>query len=419
LAAAHVDVDADSTGRPEAPADELGDEQLSLVLAGLPDAVVGAARDERIVFANDLAGELFGYPPAELLGRPIQALWPARLRERYTENMRLYFATEHPLRFTDTAYGLRSDGSEFVGEMSWGIVESGIGPVLFAIGRDVSAQRRRARQSVALAALSERALAGAELRELAEQAVDAMRDTLHVEHAEIRRLAPPEVLASWGSPAGAALSVTIRAGREAFGTIELAPAPDDVDDTFVRATANVLGLAAGRLRDEAQMRHRALHDPLTGVANRTLLSDRIAHALARVERGGTAAVLFVDLDAFKRVNDLHGHHAGDGVLAALAARLASAVRPADTVARVGGDEFVVLCEDLDARSARALGERLEAAVRAPVVVEGVEHALTASVGVALAADATVTPAQLLAEADAVAYRAKAAGGARVAVSPRT
>jgi diguanylate cyclase (GGDEF)-like protein len=138
-----------------------------------------------------------------------------------------------------------------------------------------------------------------------------------------------------------------------------------------------------------------------------------------VERGGTAAVLFVDLDAFKRVNDLHGHHAGDGVLAALAARLASAVRPADTVARVGGDEFVVLCEDLDARSARALGERLEAAVRAPVVVEGVEHALTASVGVALAADATVTPAQLLAEADAVAYRAKAAGGARVAVSPRT
>src|SRR3954449_2474156 len=104
-----MDVD-ESTVRDEgegavlAAARRLGDERLAFVLAGLPDAVVAATADERIVFANDLAAELFGYEPDELLGRPIEELWPERVRERYVQNMRLYFATEHPLRFTDLAH---------------------------------------------------------------------------------------------------------------------------------------------------------------------------------------------------------------------------------------------------------------------------------------------------------------------------
>jgi diguanylate cyclase (GGDEF)-like protein/PAS domain S-box-containing protein len=418
-----MDVD-ESTLRDEgegavlAAARRLGDERLAFVLAGLPDAVVAATADERIVFANDLAAELFGYEPDELLGRPIEELWPERVRERYVHNMRLYFATEHPLRFTDLAHGLRNDGSEFVGEMSWGIVTTAIGPVLFAIGRDVSAQRRRARQSAAVAALGERALAGAGVRELAEQAVDLMRGTLQLERVAVRGFAPPVVLAAWGAaPVPSVVSVPIRTTTEVIGTIELAPGLDDVDLAFVRATANILGMAAARLRDEERMRHEAFHDPLTGLANRTLLADRLGQALARSGRGGTTAVLAVDLDGFKHVNDTHGHAAGDAVLAAVAARLAAAVRPADTVARVGGDEFVVLCQDLDEAAARALAARLEAVVGAPHTVAGVEHVLGASIGIAHVAEVATTPERLLAAADEAAYRAKAQGGGRSAVAP--
>ena len=108
------------------------------------------------------------------------------------------------------------------------------------------------------------------------------------------------------------------------------------------------------------MRHEALHDPLTGLANRTLLRDRLEHALARSAREDLpTGVLFIDLDEFKDVNDRYGHAAGDAVLVELAGRLRAAVRPADTVARLGGDEFIVVCEHVDRDAALALGARLE------------------------------------------------------------
>jgi diguanylate cyclase (GGDEF)-like protein len=125
-------------------------------------------------------------------------------------------------------------------------------------------------------------------------------------------------------------------------------------------------------------------------------------------------VLFVDLDNFKRVNDVYGHAAGDDVLIALARRLAVTVRPADTVARLGGDEFVVICEDITEEGAVGLGARLEDAIREPLVVDGVEHRMSASIGIALGRDGS-SPDALLADADAAAYRAKAEGRARVEV----
>ena len=148
----------------------------------------------------------------------------------------------------------------------------------------------------------------------------------------------------------------------------------DDEASFVRAVAGILGTALARLRSEEQMRHAALHDPLTGLANRTLLRDRLEHALARSARDEVATgVLFIDLDEFKRVNDRFGHAAGDAVLAELGQRLRAAVRPADTVARLGGDEFVVVCEAIDERTALALGHRLDAAIRQPLSVAGAEH----------------------------------------------
>jgi diguanylate cyclase (GGDEF)-like protein len=185
--------------------------------------------------------------------------------------------------------------------------------------------------------------------------------------------------------------------------------------SIVRAVANTLAVALARLRDEAKMRHDAVHDPLTGLANRTLLRDRLEQAQARVARDDAdTGVLFVDLDDFKRVNDAFGHGTGDAVLVEFAARLRGAVRPADTVARVGGDEFVVVCDHLDDAAAAALADRIQEAIRPPIAIDGGELAMSASIGIAVGRD----PYALLADADAAAYRAKGAGGGRVEVVRR-
>jgi diguanylate cyclase (GGDEF)-like protein/PAS domain S-box-containing protein len=401
-------MDVTHAGRSDARFEDEAMAPVLAILRGLPDATVASDQAGRIVFANALAGELFGYAPEELIGRPVQTLWPERLRERYLRNMRLYFATEHPLRFTSEAWGLRRDGAEFVGEMSWGIVETPMGALLLAIGRDISERRAAERRLRAVAAIGERALAGAGLHEIATDAVEQLRLTLPLARAELR-VAGGEVIEFGGAPTGAELRLGL--GAEDELVVWLTRRIGDEEASFVRAVADVLGPALARLRGEERMRYEALHDPLTGLANRTLLRDRLEHALARSARENTTAgVLFVDLDDFKRVNDVSGHAAGDAVLAGLGKRLRHAVRPADTVARLGGDEFVVVCEAVDEETALALGARLDAAIRRPLTAAGREQRLTASIGIALGRE---DPDAMLAAADAAAYRAKAAGGGRV------
>jgi diguanylate cyclase (GGDEF)-like protein len=160
--------------------------------------------------------------------------------------------------------------------------------------------------------------------------------------------------------------------------------------------------------------YQALYDPLTGLPNRALLDDRLAQALAACRRSGNVlAVLFVDLDTFKVVNDLFGHHVGDQLLKHIADRLAAARRSSDTVSRFGGDEFVVVCPDVKTSAVAChIAEHLLEEISAPAVVEGLEHRLTASVGIALSASgaANQTPEMLLRNADTAMYRAKEAGG---------
>ncbi len=163
---------------------------------------------------------------------------------------------------------------------------------------------------------------------------------------------------------------------------------------------------------EEKLAHLALHDALTGLPNRILLMDRIDHALAyRSRQKGMVVVLFCDLDGFKEVNDSFGHYVGDEVLKVVSLRLRAAVRPTDTLARIGGDEFVALCQGvIDESAAFAIASRILAAVTQPLEVAGQEITLSVSVGVAFAFSTDTGDAgELLRNADAAMYLAKQRG----------
>lgn len=166
---------------------------------------------------------------------------------------------------------------------------------------------------------------------------------------------------------------------------------------------------------EERLEYLAFHDALTGLPNRTLLMSRLRAALMRAVGDGVVGVLYVDLDGYKLVNDGLGHEAGDEVLRHLAARLGACVRPEDTVARLSGDEFVVVIEDTEVGAAEAVAERILDRLRPAFAVGGREVAVGASVGVALSGPGREDPEALLRAADVALYRAKGAGKRRHAV----
>jgi diguanylate cyclase (GGDEF)-like protein len=172
---------------------------------------------------------------------------------------------------------------------------------------------------------------------------------------------------------------------------------------------------AERKQIEEQLLHNAFHDGLTGLANRALFIDHLKLALGRAERHEAYrfAVLFLDLDRFKSVNDSLGHTVGDQLLVAIARRLETIVRPGDTVSRLGGDEFTVLLDDLkDADEAEAVAERLQRELAMPFNLGGHEVFVTVSIGVAVSGDGYPRPEDILQDADTAMYRAKRLGKAR-------
>jgi diguanylate cyclase (GGDEF)-like protein/PAS domain S-box-containing protein len=214
------------------------------------------------------------------------------------------------------------------------------------------------------------------------------------------------------------LAVVIEGRGHPFGVLSVHSTRQrrfSVDDVnFLQAVANVISTAAERHRADEATRHAALHDDLTGLPNRRLALERIGQALHR--RPCTAksvAVLMIDLDRFKVINDSLGHAAGDELLLALAPRLQAMMRDFDTVARLGGDEFVVVCEGLDGPlHAGAVAERIARAISEPVTLFAREHRISASVGIAVADHPGATPESLLRDADAALYRAKERGRGR-------
>jgi diguanylate cyclase (GGDEF)-like protein len=189
-------------------------------------------------------------------------------------------------------------------------------------------------------------------------------------------------------------------------------APDASDRRVLESAADLAHIAIEAMAAQERLVHQATHDALTGLPNRLLFLDRTAVALTRLARSPlSVAVLFLDLDRFKTVNDSLGHDVGDRLLVALARRLEQVMRPADTVARFGGDEFTILCEDIDGQEeAAAIATRVREVVAEPVSLEGHDLWVTASIGIASTADPGRAASELVEDADAAMYRAKRAGG---------
>jgi diguanylate cyclase (GGDEF)-like protein len=344
-----------------------------------------------------------------------------------------------------------------------------LGAITGALEHSESVNRKHALQQREVAAFGQRALAGAPLERLMQDAVATLKRVLQVDMAgvlEVRedhdglvlkvgagipekwigtatmpsgrgsqsgytlesdspvvvedwsketRFQKSEVLKRLGVASGATVVIRV-AGRPfaVLGTQSLKPRRFGRDDVnFLQAMANALASAIERCIEADEAQQRALHDPLTGLPNRALFEDRLARALAEQERrGSSVAVIFLDIDRFKLINDSLGHVAGDDLLKAIAPRLNQALRPGDTVARFGGDEFGVLLEDIgNERDATRVAERIAVALAKPFVVRGREHFVTASAGIAIGSAADVATT-LIRDSDAAMYRAKERGRAR-------
>ncbi|WP_148574711.1 bifunctional diguanylate cyclase/phosphodiesterase [Nocardioides caldifontis] len=212
------------------------------------------------------------------------------------------------------------------------------------------------------------------------------------------------------------LPFTHRDGTRRVLSIAATPLP--LEDGRVGSLAMVADVTSER-NAVRELRRQALHDPLTGLPNRTLFTDRLTVAAARQQRAddGSLAVLFLDLDDFKQVNDRFGHQTGDDLLREVAQRFRSVLRQSDTLARLGGDEFAVICEETGLEEAQAVGKRLLGALEEPVVIAGNAHPVSVSIGVALSPPGT--PDELLGMADAAMYAAKSRDKGRVMVHDRT
>ena len=396
---------------------EAANEHLAAAIDSTGAAVVVVGLDRRVVGWNRGAEQLLGWPAEEAIGStpPVVPLTAG------ADDAIAAVESGGESRHFEAA-AMRRDGTRVLLSVNASPVRDASGAVVastwvaFDVTDQVAADRERemraAQQSV-IAAVTGRALGGAAVDDVLAEAARLASSTLGVAVKADLHDTPTD-----GPPDPGTVVCAIEGRDGPIGTLCAVAGERRVmgegDVAFLNALANVLGTVVDRSRVSDEMRRRALHDDLTDLPNRTLLVDRLDQAIQRSDRRNEPlAVLFVDLDRFKRVNDTLGHAAGDSVLVESAARLVAAVRAGDTVARVGGDEFIVLCEDVaDAAEAKQLAERVVAAVAEPFSVAGVEVVITASVGVVLADD-DAEAESLVRDADLAMYRAKQRGRARV------
>ena len=240
-------------------------------------------------------------------------------------------------------------------------------------------------------------------------------------HPDDREAAIAAYEAHWqtGEPLRAEYRMFRRDGTEVWLRDEAFGMPDDTQSGR-QVSQGLLVDITDRKRLESKLIHDALHDPLTGLANRVLLRDHLERALARRGRSpGTIALLFVDLDDFKRINDSYGHAAGDQILVRVAERLVDTVRADDVVGRQSGDEFAVLLAQVrDPDEAAVSAKRILGELRRPILLGAHSIVVGGTIGVAVAMEPGATAEDLLTQADAAMYAAKADGKGRHAVYDR-
>ncbi len=385
------------------------------------DLAIIADADGHILYASAAAGHLFGRPAAELLATQG---WDLVHRDDRAAAQAVYADVVRHGGTRTFVFRLRHANGQWrwVEETATNLLHSAVGGIVANI-RDITDQveaERSLRQSEArFRAMADSAEEGIWLVSEHGQTLYAngqMADILGLTAAELPGL---DAAAQLGSDEGVP-AATQRdevgyahpdgAERRLWVVTSPLPGPDGTLGT-VRMVSDVTEAR----RAEQQLRRAALHDGLTGLPNRTLLLDRLEQALTR-ELGagvGSTAVLFIDLDHFQLENEARGHEAGDNLLMAVAERLVAGVRPRDTVARFGGDEFVVVCEDVDDAGARVLAEGLRLALGEPYEVAGSRVHATVSIGVAISPGASAE--DLLRHADAALRLAKAKGRARVEI----
>jgi diguanylate cyclase (GGDEF)-like protein/PAS domain S-box-containing protein/hemerythrin-like metal-binding protein len=425
-------------------------ERLRSIMEAAPNAILIADEAGMMYMVNSQVERLFGYSRAELLGKSVEMLVPERFRQPHAR-MRTGFSASPERRFMGAGrdlFGVRKDGVELPLEIGLGPLQTVEGRFVLASIIDIS-QRKAAEQ--VLRASEADALRDSMLRSLPASIIAADSDgkIVAINPAAERLLgySPAELV---GQPMvlihnqeeirrrsiefSKHLGIEIPADFQVLVASGSRETADEREWTYYRkdGTQIPVHLAITTLRDsadkvigfltvandisarkqaESAIRHMADHDALTGLPNRTLLADRMRMAMRLATRDQKqVAVLLLDLDQFKQVNDSLGHHVGDELLVAIAKRLQGCVREVDTVARLGGDEFVIVVTDVDDPQRLApLIEQITQSVSLPLSLEGHELQITPSIGACLFPKDGNDAAILLRKADAAMYRAKAGG----------
>lgn len=400
------------------------------LLESAADGLIISDYQGKILRINREAERIFDYPRQELVGRSVQELVPPRLRHthrRYHANYVLAPATRAMGR-TAAVPGLRKDGSEVPVEISLSPAQFDGQEQVIAVVRDVT-QRLQAEADrqrllaildatpdvVAIFLLSRHLVylnpAGRRLLGVTdEEPIDEfLLDELLTPAASalLHERALPVVLST--SAWRGELVLCDWAGNKIPVSQQLIAHQYHSDQP--RYFSMIARDISERKQHEAELLHRATHDQLTGLVNRTLFEDRLKHALFHAQRSGQqVAVVFIDLDNFKLINDTMGHAAGDALLCEVAFRLQAHLRQCDTKARLGGDEFALILEQLrSADDAAQIVRSLAAALRRPVNLRGREVVVTSSMGISMFPADGNDVESLLMQADTAMYEAKASG----------
>ncbi len=412
--------------------------RLQGLLDNAPDAVFVHDLRGRILDVNRGACESLGYEKWELCALGVVDIEQSFVSERLQE---LWDSVVPGAPVTVEGVHRRKDGTTFPVEVRVGLLEPAGEGRLFALARDVTELRR-----------TEEALRESERR--FRQFFENSGDALFVHDARGRILdCNAEACRSLGYTREELLSIGVRdvvtgllseeerraRGRDRLWEKVMRGEPGRIlgydQNTHRRKDGSTFPVEVGvgaieyegeraifaaarditaRKELENDLRHRAFHDPLTKLPNRALFFDRLEHALAQADRRRTSvALLFLDLDDLKGINDSLGHEAGDQLLISVGRRISTCIRAADTVARLAGDEFTVLLEDLNEdQEAARVAERILEVLQPSFRLRGREVNVTASIGIACSASSETNPDELLNRADEAMYRAKQGGKAR-------